>query len=242
MKTRLIPTLFLTLLLSVTACAPLQATVTLNGKPLMTTTITEPETTTEKEVTEKTIPEQSNTEENGSAQDSTTPSDAPSPTIPDADLLAALLSAKLDLSAAGEEFAYIQLEGGVWAGEPYQKGAAGRPMAHLYTTDSGQPATALGDLTGDGTNELAAVVALEAGGSGTFMHLIVLSIADGPTLTQLATAELGDRTKVKELAIADGQIAVDALVVGETDPLCCPSTAQTLQFAWSDDALQPVTA
>ena len=37
MKTRAIPILLLILLLSMTACSPLQATVTLNGAPLLRT-------------------------------------------------------------------------------------------------------------------------------------------------------------------------------------------------------------
>lgn len=217
MKTKSIPILLLILLLSLAACTPLQATVTWNGTPLVSTG-------------------DSSVEER-----STEPASPTGPTTIDADLLAALQSAELDLSQVGEELADVQLDGGVWEGEPYAAGAASRPMVHLYTDDSGQPVAALGDLTGDGANELAAVVAVESGGSGTFMHLVVMEIGDGPTLTQLATADLGDRTKIEEITLADGQVAVEALVVGENDPMCCPSTAQTLRFAWADDTLQPVT-
>ncbi|MCE7985451.1 MAG: DUF5117 domain-containing protein [Caldilinea sp. CFX5] len=239
MKTRAIPTLLLTLLLSMTACAPLQATVTLNGKSLLPTETTT-ETTTETNSAADANPAPSTPEESAATQGGAEQSDATSPATPDADLLAALLSAKLDLSAAGEEFADIQLKGGVWQGEPYQEGAASRPMAHLYSDDTGQPVTALGDLDGDNTNELAAVLAVELGGSGTFMHLIVLTVQDGPTLIQLATAELGDRTKIEQITLGAGKIAVEALVVGEKDPLCCPRTEKTFHFAWADDSLQPV--
>jgi hypothetical protein len=240
MKTRAISILLLILLLSMTACAPLQATVTLNGAPLLRTETNDGEATTATTPAEEnaTAPsQQSAAAETSSAEEQP----SPTPATADADLLDALLAAKLDLSTVGEELADIQLDGGVWEGEPYQEGATSRPMAHLYSDDTGQPMTALGDLNGDGVDELAAVLAVELGGSGTFMHLLVLTVEDGPTLTQLATAELGDRTKIEQLAMGDGKIVVEALVVGENDPMCCPRTAQTFQFAWADDTLQPVT-
>ena len=182
MKTRAIPILLLILLLSMTACAPLQATVTLNGAPLLRTERNDGEaamTTTPAEENVTVTLEQSAAAETSSAEEQP----SPTPATADADLLDALLAAKLDLSTVGEELADIQLDGGVWEGEPYQEGATSRPMAHLYSDDTGQPMTALGDLNGDGVDELAAVLAVELGGSGTFMHLLVLTVEDGPTLT-----------------------------------------------------------
>lgn len=228
MKTRAVPVFLLTLLLSLTACVPLQATVTLHGAPSASTVLTR-------------------SEETGATADNSAENTEPAITTPaasvtlDAALLAALQSVTLDLSHVAAELAAIQLDGGVWAGEPYQEGAASRPLIRLYTDDMGQPVAALGDLTGDGANELVAVLALETGGSGIFMYLVVLEIGDGPTLTQLATADLGDRTKIAQITIADGQVAVAALVVGAHDAMCCPRTATTWRFAWMDDALQPLT-
>ncbi len=244
MKTRLIPILLLILLLSLTACAPLQATITLNGAPLppmerngadATTAPTSSENNTTTDTDTAPPPAEKNRAETSGAEQQT----PPEPVTPDADLLDALLAAKLDLSAVGEELADIELEGGVWEGEPYQEGAASRPRAHLYSDDMGQPLATVGDLDGDGADELAAVLAVELGGSGTFMHLIVLTVENGPTLTQLATAELGDRTKSEQIAMGDGKIIVEALVVGENDPMCCPRTEKTFHFVWADDSLQP---
>lgn len=79
---------------------------------------------------------------------------------------------------------------------------------------------ALGDLTGDGTEDAAVILWANTGGSGTFIYLVPI-LADGPT--QAGSAFLGDRVEIEDLSLEPGRVTVRMLVAGPTDPECCPS-------------------
>ena len=94
-----------------------------------------------------------------------------------------------------------------------------------------------GDLDGDGVPERAVVLATSTGGSGIFRDLYVLRRA-GDALQVSAPAALGDRVVVRGLRIERGEVVVDLLVQGETDPLCCPTLPVSYRFRPVGDELQ----
>ena len=155
-------------------------------------------------------------------------------------MLDALKSASFDLSSVGEELAAITLVDGAWEGEPYQAGTESQPSVRLYP-DPEHAMAALGDLTGDGTDELVALLAINTGDLDEFITLVVMSVGEGTSLTQLDTADLGERTQIEQLAIEEGQALVEAVFVDEQDAVCYPGIADTLHLFFENDVLQIVS-
>ncbi|RIK58851.1 MAG: hypothetical protein DCC57_00010 [Chloroflexi bacterium] len=125
----------------------------------------------------------------------------------------------------------VPLHDGRYEGEPFVAGGASRPTVTLAAN-----AVAYGDLTGDGVDEAAVILAESSGGSGTFIYLAAVGLAEGAP-HNLATALLGDRVQVEGLAIADEQITFQVLRAGPRAPDCCREEAPTQQWALEGDAL-----
>jgi heat shock protein HslJ len=91
--------------------------------------------------------------------------------------------------------------------------------------------------------DAAAVVIAESGGSGTFINLALIVEQDG-TPGHVASAPLGDRVAVQELAIDNNQITLTMLTQGPDDPMCCPSqvVAQTYELQGETLALVDETS
>jgi len=88
---------------------------------------------------------------------------------------------------------------------------------------------AFGDLNGDGVEDAALILVENGGGSGVFESLVaVLDISGAPS--QAGQAQLGDRVQIKALKIDSGAIALDTVVQGPNDPMCCPSQPETQSF------------
>jgi heat shock protein HslJ len=88
---------------------------------------------------------------------------------------------------------------------------------------------ATGDLDGDGVPDAAAILATNTGGTGTFITLEAV-LSQGGLPVHEATAPLGDRTQVKAVSIAGGVIALDMIVHGPQDPMCCPTQPAATQY------------
>ena len=155
-------------------------------------------------------------------------------------MLDALKSASFDLSSVGEDLAEVTLVDGAWEGEPYQSGTESQPSVRLYP-DPEHTMAALGDLTGDGIDELVAALAIHTGDLDEFITLAVMSVGEGNSLTQLDTADLGDRTQIEQLAIEEGQALVEAVFVDEQDSVCYPGITDTLHLFFENDVLQIVS-
>lgn len=95
---------------------------------------------------------------------------------------------------------------------------------------------AVGDLDGDGVADGAAQLALNTGGSGTFLYLVAM-VDRNTVLTQAGRAFLGDRVRVNRAGISDGIITLDMTVHGPNDPQCCPDQPETLRFKLEGDKL-----
>lgn len=81
---------------------------------------------------------------------------------------------------------------------------------------------ASGDLNGDGAEDAVVFLVASGGGSGSFVYLEVL-LNDQGKPKHVAEMALGDRTRIDAVAIQGGQIEVDLVTHGPTDPMCCPS-------------------
>jgi len=94
---------------------------------------------------------------------------------------------------------------------------------------------AVGDLNYDGAPDAAVILAVNTGGTGVFIYLVVLTNQDGKPVQAVAQT-LGDRVQVQTLAIQDEQIQMNSLGFGPDDPMCCPSqqVTQTYQFENGD--------
>ena len=88
---------------------------------------------------------------------------------------------------------------------------------------------AVGDLNADGTNEVAALVSENYGGSGVFVFLAVYTNENG-TLTFQNSTMVDDRPQLKALSIAGGEIFLDAVIHGTDEPMCCPTLRTTRHY------------
>jgi hypothetical protein len=95
---------------------------------------------------------------------------------------------------------------------------------------------AFGDLNGDGAADAAAILVASGGGSGSFVYLEAL-VNDRGTPHHAAEVALGDRTQIEAIAIEGGQITVDVVTHGPTDPLCCPSVKARKMFRLQGEQL-----
>lgn len=95
---------------------------------------------------------------------------------------------------------------------------------------------ASGDLSGDGSPDSALVLETDAGGSGVFYDLAVVSNQDGRPGT-VQVIPLGDRISLKGLKIVDGVVQAELAQAGPADPACCPSQRVSRQFRLQGDRL-----
>jgi hypothetical protein len=88
---------------------------------------------------------------------------------------------------------------------------------------------AVGDLNADGTNEVAALVSENYGGSGVFVFLAAYTNENG-TLTFQNSTMVDDRPQLQALSIAGGEIFLDAVIHGSDEPMCCPTLRTTRHY------------
>jgi hypothetical protein len=81
---------------------------------------------------------------------------------------------------------------------------------------------AIGDLTGDGINEAAAIVSEYHGGTGVFVFLAVYS-EDGDKAAFQTLVFVDDRPKISGIKIEDNEIRLAATVHRLDEPVCCPT-------------------
>lgn len=108
----------------------------------------------------------------------------------------------------------------------YETGAPGGPD---FVSATVTPFVARGDLTGDGEDEYAALVAENYGGSGTFVFLAVFADEDGTLAFQTSTL-VDDRPLLNELSIEDNEVFLDAVIHAFEEPMCCPTLRTTRHF------------
>jgi heat shock protein HslJ len=109
----------------------------------------------------------------------------------------------------------VALHDGVYEGAPYAAGGAARPTVTLI-----ERMTASGELDGQPGEEVVALLAESSGASGERIYLAVFERKDD-TLTNLGTAEVGDRVKLRRLTVEGASIVLDVVQTGPKEPMCC---------------------
>ena len=130
----------------------------------------------------------------------------------------------------------VELVDGKWEGEPFVEGGASVPAVGLV-----QEFALHGDVTGDDHEETVVLLWTSSGGSGTFEYLAVAG-RTGDALTNLGTAELGDRVQVRRGRIANGKIELDVVQAGPGDAACCPTQMATRTWEMDADGLKEVSS
>jgi hypothetical protein len=97
---------------------------------------------------------------------------------------------------------------------------------------------ASGDLNGDGIADGAAILLMDSGGSGRFIYLATLLDQNGQ-LTNNATAFLGDRVRVDDIAIDGSAVRLALTRHAPEDPQCCPTLQENAVYVLSGDLLAP---
>lgn len=147
------------------------------------------------------------------------PADAESPHL----TLQQLRDGHYQLPLLGDEETPIRFRGGQGSIR-YGAGATERVEAGLVGD-----LVAFGDPDGDDVADAAAVAFVNTGGSGTFIHVLAVHDRDG-TPVQAGRHFLGDRVRVRNVAISSGHIFVTMDAHGPGDGLCCPSIAGRIRY------------
>jgi hypothetical protein len=119
----------------------------------------------------------------------------------------------------------------------------GQYQGDQFTVTLGK-AIAIGDLNQDGTDDAAVILAVETGGSGTFMYLAAVTQSPTDNLpSNPDTYFLGDRVQIKSLKINNGAIRIKMLKAKPTDPMCCPTNTVIEAYQLNNTAgtLSPIT-
>jgi hypothetical protein len=95
---------------------------------------------------------------------------------------------------------------------------------------------AVGDLNSDGTNEVAALVSENYGGTGVFVFLAVYANENGMLTFQNSTM-VDDRPQLKALSIENSEIFLEAVIHGSDEPMCCPTLRTTRHYRFTDNQL-----
>lgn len=95
----------------------------------------------------------------------------------------------------------------------------------------------LGDLTGDGMNEAAAIFIENYGGTGNFAFLAIYTNVNGLPVF-LYSILIDDRPIINSIAIENGEVFLDAITHGFEDGGCCPTLPTTRRYALVNNQLR----
>jgi hypothetical protein len=131
-------------------------------------------------------------------------------------ILSALPNAEypIELASTGK----AQLKDGVFE-EPAAPGSATKTMIWLGKE------RALGDVNGDGLEDVVVPLIVDPGGSGTFTYLALVLNEKG-SARPLPAVLLGDRILLKSLAVQEGNIVVTLLTRKPDEPMSNEPTVE----------------
>jgi len=96
-----------------------------------------------------------------------------------------------------------------------------------------------GDLNDDGCEDVAAILVVDPGGSGTFYYLeAVLNGSGDPR--PVASQFLGDRVFIRSMKVENGNVILGMDVTGPSDSACCPTDSKRVTYALEGDSLVEV--
>jgi hypothetical protein len=147
----------------------------------------------------------------------------PTPTVPAPSLTADQLKNAQYQLGARDDRAVVQLTDG-----QYQQGtdATTLDFAHVSLSEF----ISIGDLTGDGINEAAAIFFENYGGTGNFGFLAIYTNVNGLPVF-LTSATIDDRPLINNMTIENGGVYLDAVIHSFEDPGCCPALQTTRSYA-----------
>jgi heat shock protein HslJ len=122
----------------------------------------------------------------------------------------------------------VTLTDGSYEGEPFVEGGAQVPTVTWVNNG-----VAYGDLNGDGVDDAAVLLVENSGGTGVFTYVGVQLNVDGQPV-DAGTAWVGDRTQAKSMAIENGQVIMEIVTQGPSDPQCCPTLKVRKIYALQD--------
>lgn len=114
------------------------------------------------------------------------------------------------------------------------------PRSSASVTIQMTDVSAVGDLNGDGAQDAAVILTANTGGSGVFYYLYGV-LNDKGTPKPSMPEPLGDRIKLKSLAIQGSEIVVDFLTQGPKDSMANPTLAVTRKYKLQDNKLISTT-
>lgn len=97
----------------------------------------------------------------------------------------------------------------------------------------------IGDLTGDGIDEVAAIFFENYGGTGQFGFLAIYSNVNGLPVFLNSTL-IDDRPMINSLSIENGEVFLDAIIHGFEDGGCCPTLPSTRRYVLVNNQLRMV--
>ncbi|MCB9135884.1 MAG: hypothetical protein H6636_10695 [Anaerolineales bacterium] len=86
-----------------------------------------------------------------------------------------------------------------------------------------------GDINADGLEDAIVFLNTQNGGTGHFIEMAAMLNLDGIP-SNISAVYLGDRIGIEAGSIQDGLIALNLIVQGPNDPLCCPSQHVTWSY------------
>ena len=132
---------------------------------------------------------------------------------------------------ASDSLEVVQLTDG-----KFEQGASGaEDFLSVAVTDF----VALGDLNADGTEEAAALISENFGGSGVFVFLAVYGNLNG-TWSFQNSIMVDDRPQLQALSIADNEIFLEAVIHGPDEPMCCPTLRTRRHYRFVDNQLDMI--
>lgn len=154
------------------------------------------------------------------------------PPQPAAPVTTAISAAQVaSATIAGVFAAPFMFDEGAYEGAPFVPGSAASPMAVLMT-----PLVALGELDAYPGADAAALIASNEGGSGERISLAIVGVSEGKAVS-VATALVGDRTKIRDLRISGRDIVLDGIEIGPGEAACCGTQLVTKVFRLEGTAL-----
>jgi len=154
----------------------------------------------------------------------------PAPTVSAPSLTAEQIKNAQYQPGARDDHTVVQLTDG-----KYQQGidATTLDFAYIGLTEF----TSIGDLTGDGLDEAAAIFIENYGGTGNFGFLAIYTNINGLPVFLYSTM-IDDRPIINNMAIENGEVYLDAIVHSFEDGGCCPTLPTTRRYALVNNQLR----